>query len=374
MAIHAKLSASGSARWLTCPASVRASANIESKSSVFADEGTFAHAVAELCLNNKVNARHYLINNIPQSVYDEISSDIIYDVEMSEYVQIYLDYVRSFKGDLYVEVRCDFSNIVPEGFGTSDVVIYEKETKTLRIIDLKYGKGVKVDALDNTQAMLYALGSINTLNADVENIVISIVQPRLDHIDEWVIKLSDLEYFARYASKQAELALSDNAPFNPSNKACKWCPIKSNCSALAKHTESVLLAKFDNLDEIAEPDLLTNDRLKLILDNKSLIESFLSAVESKVFDELQRGNQFDGYKIVEGRSVRKWNELAEDKLNELAGDKAYKKSLITITEAEKLFGKEELKELTFKPQGKPTLALASDKRKLLNSLDCLNKI
>ena len=222
---HAKLSASGSSTWLNCPGSIKASENIKNTSSIFAQEGTFAHAIAELCLTNKCNASYYLNHEIPLSVYHETKIDFIFDKEMCDYIQIYLDYIRSFNLPFKVEVKADYSKWVKDGFGTSDCIMYDKNNKTLHVIDLKYGSGVKVFANNNTQAMLYALGSLS-FYSNIENITIHIVQPRLDNIDVSNISYSDLMIFAKHAKQQSQLALSDDAPLIPGDKQCKWCKAK----------------------------------------------------------------------------------------------------------------------------------------------------
>lgn len=373
MTKHAKLSASGSATWLNCPASIKATEQIENKTNIYAEEGTFAHAMAELCLKSGNNASHYLTHRIPQSVYGETYSDFIYDREMSNYVQVYLDYVRSFNIPFKVEVRADYSKWVPEGFGTSDCIAYDESTKTLHVMDLKYGKGVRVSANDNTQGMLYALGSLSHYPKP-DNVCIHIIQPRLDHIDTFDISYTDLMVFAKKASEQAENALSDNPTYNVGEKQCKWCRAKSTCKALANHTAETLLTKFGNLTtgdiETTEVDNLTDNQIRHILDNKALIEDFLKAIEAKVFEDLNSGKEFEGYKLVAGRSISKWVDTAESSLKELLNDedKLYKKSLITITEAKKLLDKDVIASLTYKPEGKPTLAKSSDKRKSINIL------
>ena len=150
MGAHSTLSPSSSDRWLNCPASVLVQKK-GNKASIYSDEGTFAHAIAELCLTNNVNANFYLTNKIPPHVYDT-TFDIYYDAEMAEYVQIYVDYVRSFQLDFKVEHFADYSKYVPNSGGTADCLMYDKTAGALHVLDLKYGKGIKVFAKDNTQA------------------------------------------------------------------------------------------------------------------------------------------------------------------------------------------------------------------------------
>lgn len=360
---HAKLSASGSERWLNCPGSVKACEGYPNKSSTFAQEGTLAHELADRCLKQNKDADQYIGKPI---LYSKIESD------MARYVQEYLDYVRSFETkntQLLTEERVDFSNIVPKGFGTMDAAVINYQTSTCHIFDLKYGQGIKVDAENNTQAQLYALGLLNELDfiGDIDKFVLHIVQPRVNHFDDWEVSTIDLKLFGEYAKQRAELALSKDAPIIPGDKQCQWCLAKADCEALAKHTEQIIASEFENLDQQdqLETIFLTDERKKLILDNKSLIESFLKAVEKDVFDRLIEGEQFAGYKLVEGRSVRQWKDGAELLLVNKLGDDAYDKKLIGITAAQKLIGKDEVDQLTIKPQGKTTLVPESDKRKAI---------
>lgn len=358
---HAKLSASGSSRWLNCPGSVKAEEGYKSESSVFAEEGTLAHELADLCLQKKVDSDSF--------VGKEVTGKII-DSEMAKHVQEYLDYVRSYetaKSELYTEKRVDFSNSVPDGFGTMDSAVIDYDSGICHIFDLKYGRGVEVSAVENTQAQLYAIGLYNELGflGEIKSFCIHIVQPRIRNYSNWEISVEDLNKFSKHVSARAKIALGDNAPRIPGDKQCQWCKAKGNCNALAKFTEQVISAEFDNLDEV-KIESMSDDRKRLILDNRSLIESFMKAVESEVFGRLSCGEKFEGYKIVEGRSVRKWGDNAEEALVKELGDDAYEKKLIGITAAQKLIGKEGVDELAYKPPGKLTLAAESDKRKAVN--------
>lgn len=362
---HAKLSASSSARWLNCPGSVKVIEQYEDKGSAFAQEGTAAHQLAELCLVNDRDPKHYL----GQSLTD--APDIAIDSEMVGYVREYIEYVKSFKGDLFVEVRVDYSNYVPGGFGTSDAIVFEDGI--LHVIDLKYGKGVEVSAVDNTQAMLYAVGALNEFGFlyDIDTITMHIYQPRIGNISECSIRVSDLLKFADYAKERALLALSDNAPLVAGDKQCQWCPHKPNCQALFEHCQEVIGAEFD---ELPQTDEIEPSRVEYILKNKKLIESWLKAVEENAFEMLMSGDEVKGFKLVEGRSNRRWidDNNAELVLSELIGDKAYTKKLISPTQAVKALGKDKTKieDLIEKPPGKPTIAPTSDKRKPFGDVSC----
>lgn len=359
---HAKLSASGSSRWLNCPGSVNAEKGYPNESSPFAEEGTLAHELADTCLKKSKDAEFYVGKKITGKIIEK---------DMARYVQEYLDFVLSHEtsnSKLYTEERVDFSNVVPEGFGTMDSAVLDFDTGVCHIFDLKYGKGVEVDAFENTQGQMYAIGLYNELGFldEIKSFRIHIVQPRIYNFSHWDITVDDLVKFGKWVKERAELALTADAPKVPGDKQCQWCRAKSDCTALAKFTEQIILTEFDNLDdEGLDQDKLTDAQKKTILDNKKLIESFLKDVESSVFDHIDAGNTFKGYKIVEGRSIRKWTDEAEEVLVEKLGDDAYKKSLISITDAQKKLGKEEVDAIAFKPPGKATLVPDSDKRKAI---------
>ncbi len=350
---HALLSASGSAQWLNCPGSVNASKGFKDSSSPFAEEGTHAHEVADLCLRHERDADYYAKRKVLKKVVPP---------EMIGFVQEYLDYVRAYEtatSTLMTEERVDFSNVVPEGFGTMDAAVIDG--KTAHIFDLKYGQGVQVQAYENTQAQLYALGLLNELAwmDEIEEFVIHIVMPRKVTPEPWKISVKDLKLFGEYATERAELAMTDSAPRVPGDKQCQWCKAKADCEQLATFVEETICAEFDDLDDLSA-DRLNDSRKKAILDNKKLIEEFLKAVETSVYERIDSGKEFPGYKIVAGRSIRVWTEEAEAWLKKKLKTKAFVKNLIGITAAEKLLGKGSIDEVTFKPVGKPTLALESD--------------
>ena len=357
MTAHAKLSASGSSRWLNCPGSVKAEENFPNKSSVFSDQGTVAHATSEKILEGADPSAllgTYPVDGIPIAV----------DQEMLDYVQIYVDYVRAIPGERMIEVRVDFSDWVPEGFGTSDAIVIDGNT--MSIVDLKYGKGVAVYAENNSQAMLYALGAVADFGAiyDIQTIKMVIVQPRLDNISEWEIDIQDLLKWGHWVSERAELALSDDAPRNPGEKQCQWCKAQATCPELLNLTHKAVGAQFDDMNDV---NSLTDEQLSFVLEHKKLIEAWLSAVEKLVEERLLAGNEFVGFKLVEGRSTRSWTDegAVESVLVEALGDAAYTKKLLSPAAAEKALGKAKsqlIKEYVNKPAGSPTLAHVSDKR------------
>lgn len=359
MAAHANLSASGSSRWLACPGSVNAEKGIKDRASPSAHEGTCAHELAELVLINGGSCFDWvgkpLIENNEHTV----------DQEMAEYVQQYVDYVKSFDGEHAYEQRVDFSDWVPEGFGTSDAIVLQGDT--LHVIDLKYGKGVQVYAENNSQGMLYALGAYSdyAMICNIKKVVIHIVQPRLDHIDEWETTLDGLLKWGEWAGQRAEMCLDPDAPRVPGDSQCLFCKAKATCPALYEQTKKAVLSDFDELDS-PSPGSLTDEQLKAALDCKKLIVSWLEAVEELVKERVEDGG-FPGYKLVAGRSLRKWgdDEKAAQVLSDLLGDDAYSRKLISPAQAEKALGKKragEVADLIVKPEGKPALVPESDKR------------
>ena len=358
--LHAKLGASNAHRWLYCAGSVAAENGLEDKGSVFAEEGTRAHDLAEQALRNG------------DQVLDNHD-----DQEMAEFVRVYTDYVRNLGPDLFIEQKLDYSEYVPGGFGTADAVsLYtDHGMLVLHIVDLKYGKGVRVDAENNPQGMLYSLGAyLDALLVESPDIIrISIVQPRLDHISEWDITPVDLLKWAEWVKERAEATLVSDAPRTPGRKTCQWCKAKATCPALMAFTQEILMADFEDLDaNITSVDRLTDEQMSTALAAKGLIEGWLHAIEQHITDQLEGGHGFPGYKLVEGRSVRQWadQEKAEKYLSRLIGKRnAYTQKFLTPTQAEKVLGKDKTKlaKHIVKPAGKATLAPESDKRPAINT-------
>lgn len=370
------MSASGSSRWLNCPGSVAAEAGIVDKSSPFADWGTCAHELADICLRTGVSPDTYLgqtLNDAPH---------IVVDNEIVECVSGYVAYVKQFKGELFSELRVDFSPWVPDGFGTSDAVIIQNNMA--HVIDLKTGRGLVVDADNNSQAMLYALGVYNDFGYLFDNVsefVLHIYQPRVSNFSDWAISLKDLLRWGEWVKLQADLALSDDAERVPGDKQCQWCKAKATCNSLAKFTQEIISAEFDDLDSLEQPNKISKAQLKIILDNKKLITSWLDAVESHVVDLLLTGEKVDGFKMVAGRSVRQWsNEDAAQEaiIAEKGAEAAFERKFISVAKAEKLLGKKHIgliSDYIIKPEGRPTLAPESDNRPSIdNVIDCFENI
>ena len=367
MSAHAKLSASGAHRWMNCPGSIAAEAGISDRSSIFADEGTLAHAICEQALTAETTAFDASIAIAEEMIVKMPHLKGCVTKDFIEACQFYIDYVRAQPGEQRMyEVRVDFSQWVPGGFGTSDVVILDGDT--MRIIDLKFGKGVKVDAENNPQPLLYALGTLNDFGwlSEINHIEMHIVQPRLDHVSVAKITRAELFKFGEKASQAAELALSDNAPRVPGEKQCRFCKVKATCPALFNMAQRVLMSEFESLD-LEPTNKLSDEQLRTALEAKPLIEAWLSSVEQLVTQRIADGGEFPGFKIVEGRSLRQWND-AEDltiTLERLFGMSAYTRKLISPAQAEKMLGKTNkaaVAKFIVKPRGKPTLTSERDPR------------
>ena len=372
---HAKLSASGSHRWITCPASIRQEALVPTVdgNTSYAAEGTAAHALGE----------YWLKNNAPAPIGTVFKESPNYPVtdEMIDYVSQYVETVLNIVGNsttpahLMVEKRVDFSHVVPEGFGTCDAIVVTNNN-ILNIIDLKYGMGVAVDAFENTQGILYAIGAMHdygfAFNILAVNIII--VQPRKDSISEYTITIEELREWEEKIKGYAELALSDDAPYNPSVKGCQFCKAKATCPALYDFTSKTLSTQFDDLT-LTPPEQVSESQLANLIKAKPLITSYFEAVEAYLQSKLESGATVEGFKLVESRTFRAWSSSAsEQDIVAILGDKAYEPpKLISPAKAEKVLGKKDahlLDALIIKPQGKATLALADDKRKGVSAVGC----
>lgn len=368
MTLHAKLGASNAHRWLHCSGSVKAEQGYDNKSSPFAIEGTAAHELGELALIAGAEPSDWIGRPLIEN------SEWVVDEDMAHHVTTYTDYVRQASmgaDNVEYEQRVSYADWVPEGFGTADVVILKGDT--IHVCDLKYGKGVQVDAENNPQGMLYALGAYAEFGfvSDFKTVKISIIQPRLDHISEWSISVKDLLKWAEWVSQRAEIALSPDAERTPGEKQCRFCNAKATCPALMKYTEDIIMADFDDLDDMPSPDKLTDNQLRKVLEHKGLIEGWLTSVETVVQERLESGHGFDGFKLVEGRSLRQWEstDAAETVLADLLGDKRYSIKLLSPAQAEKMVPKDQRKRLEVaivKPAGKPTMVRESDKRPAIN--------
>lgn len=359
---HAYLSASSSSRWLRCTAAPSFESNFEDKGSIYAEEGTKAHDVAE-----KLLRKYFAGNPLPKSAPSGISADMFEYV--MRYVEICIEKANTALAvdpgaAILVEDRLDFSNYVPEGFGTGDCVIVADGV--VEVIDLKYGKGVVVNAENNSQLRLYGLGAYDNYSFlyDISAVRMTIVQPRLDCVSSELLTVEELTAWGESIKPKAREAFDGNGAFC-AGEHCMFCKGKIKCRALADYNLNVVK------EELA-PTELENFEISEILERKKQIENWLTAVGDYALGEVLAGREYyPGFKLVLGRSSRKISdeEKAAERLKEagLTEDKIFKpKALSTITNLEKILGKKEfnniLGTLVVKPQGAPTLVPESDKR------------
>lgn len=364
---HAKLSASSAHRWLVCPGSVSLSESFADSPSSAADEGTAAHALCE----HKVKKAMKLRSKRPTSEYD---SD-----EMESCTDDYRDFVMSIFNaekercpgtELLLEQQVDYSNYCPDGFGTCDCIIVSDSV--LHIVDFKYGVGVFVEAERNPQMMLYALGAIGMFSAlyDFKDIEMTIFQPRRENVATYKTTVKELINWAENVVKPKALeALSDHPSYHPSEDACRWCRASAVCRARAERNMSMLKYEFEM------PPTLLDEEIPEILSQANHLKKWLADVEAYALDAAIHGKQWEGFKVVHGRSrtVVKDEEAVAKACHEAGYDDIYNKKMIGLTEMKKLLGKEVYKEriepLTEKKPGSLTLVPDSDRRKAVEILD-----
>ena len=371
MGKHALLSASSSHRWLNCSPSARLEQEFDDTESTAAAEGTAAHALCEHKLKKALKRR----SKKPVSEYDCDEMDAYTD-DYVEFVMEAIEEVKQTCADplVLIEQRLDFSCYVPEGFGTGDCVIVADGL--LHIIDFKYGQGVLVEAEENPQMMLYALGALRLFDAlyDIEEISMTIYQPRRDNISTWTITVDDLLSWTENVLKpRAELAFRGEGDYIPGSW-CTFCKAAVKCRARAE--AKLQLARY----EFAIPPLLTDTEIEDILLKLDDLTKWANEIQAYAQDAaINHGKVWHGFKLVESTTKRKYAD--EDAVIEAANTAGYtdilKKSLIPITEMEKLMGKKNfaaiLGNLVEKPYGKPTLVPASDRRPAITTDDAANE-
>ena len=359
--VHSVLGASAADRWMNCTPSAQLTAGMEDETTTFAAEGTAAHALCEWKVRKALKMR---AGRRPTSDY--------WTDEMEEFTDDYRDYIMDLVGQAkthckdpvtLIEQHLDFSRYVPDGFGTGDFLLVAD--KELNVVDFKYGRGVAVYADHNPQMMLYALGALNLFDClyDIEQVTMTIFQPRLSSISTWTISTEELYQWAEEVLKpKAELAAKGEGEF-VSGSWCRFCKARNTCRARA---ESFLeLARM----EFQPPALLSDEEVAEVMEKADELSKWASDVMAYAQAEaIENGKHWNGYKLVEGRSVRKFSDEAkvEAAAKEAGYTDIYNKSLITLTAFEKLMGKEAFAEIlgqyVTKPAGKLTLVPVSDKR------------
>ena len=357
---HAYLSASASHRWLACPPSAKLCAQEEDRGSPYAQQGTDAH---ELC-------QYLLEKALGKPARDPTEDLTYYDAEMQEAAEGYCAFVmeqveeakKLCKDPLVcVEQILDFSKWVEHGFGTGDCVIVSD--RLLHIIDFKYGLGVLEEAAKNSQLMCYALGAMDTFGDlyDIERIRLSICQPRRENLDTWELTKEELLSWAEdVLAPTAKLAYEGKGDFC-AGEHCQFCKVKASCRSRAEY--SMELAKYD----FAEAPALAPEEIAAILPQIDILVSWAEDIKAYALQQALSGVQYPGFKVVEGRSSRKYtDEAAVASIVAGAGYEPYEKKLLGITAMTKQLGKKRFEELlsglVIKPQGKPVLVPSADKR------------
>ena len=359
--LHSVLGASAAERWMHCTPSARLTEGMKDEETSYAAEGTAAHALCEWKVKKALKMR---AGRRPTSDY--------WTDEMEECADNYRDYIMDLVGEArkickdpitLIEQHLDFSCWVPDGFGTGDFLLVADGE--LNICDFKFGKGVPVYADHNPQMMLYALGALELFDVlyDIKTVTMTIFQPRLSNISVWSISAEDLYKWAEEELRpKAEMASKGEGEYTPGSW-CRFCKAKSTCRARA---ESFLaLARM----EFQPPALLSDEEIAEVMEKADELSRWASDIMAYASAAaINEGRHFDGYKIVEGRSIRKFSDpkAVEQAAREAGYTDIYNKTLITLTAFEKLMGKETFQEIlgryVEKPKGKLTLVPLSDKR------------
>ena len=362
---HAYLSASASERWLKCPPSAKLCAQEEDRGSPYAQQGTDAH---ELC--------QYLVEKALGMPCRDPTEDLTwYDAEMQEAAEGYCAFVLEQIAEarktcpdplVCIEQTLDFSKWVEHGFGTGDCVIVADGL--LHIIDFKYGLGVLVEATENSQLKCYALGAVDTFGDlyEISRIRLSIFQPRRENVDTFELTKEELLKWAdEVLAPTARLAYDGEGEFAAGDH-CQFCKVKASCRKRAEY--AMELAKYD----FAEAPTLDEKEIASILPRIDTLVSWADDIKAYALNQALSGVRYPGWKVVEGRSNRKYtDEAAVAKAVSDAGYEPYEKKLLGVTAMTRQLGKKKFEELlsglVVKPQGKPVLAPETDKRPEFNT-------
>ena len=371
---HALLSPSAAHRWMNCTAAPRLEANAPDRETTYAQEGTLAHAYCAMKLKD-------FFNYPTDGEVEEIKQlDAEYHTgEMDEYTDTYYTIVmekfnatraKTRDAQLRVETKLDFSKYVPDAFGTADSIIIADGC--LEIIDFKYGKGVRVSAEKNPQMLIYALGAYEAycFEYNINRVRMTIVQPRIDNLSEYELSIEDLlKWAALKLAPKAKEAYDGNGKQLP-GEWCQFCRVKCSCKVLAMQCVETA-DKFDNPKLVSKEDMQS-----IILPRIATIKTWLAGIEEYALTQALAGVEFNGWKIVEGRSNRKI--IDPNQVGSILEHNGFDESdflkpaeLRTITDLEKLCGKKLFASLCAsyidKPQGKPTLVPETDKRTAFNA-------
>lgn len=363
--VHAVLSPSSSHIWMNCPPAARMAEKFADDETSYAREGTEAHALAE----HKLRLHLGLPSTDPRDGMEFLTEEM--ENHTDDYVSFIAETLSAIRAKcpdpaVLVEQRLDFSRWVPDGFGYGDCIIVSDGT--LHVIDLKYGAGVPVSAEWNSQFLCYALGALDLLDVlyDIRDVTVTAFQPRRENVSTFSLSREALtEWAETRLMPSARLAYDGEGEFH-AGEHCRFCKARNICRSRAEH--NLELARYD----FKPPEELTGLEVSAILGRIDELTSWAKDVSDYALKEALSGREFEGWKVVEGRSVRRY--IDEEKAAEAVialGLDPYEKSILGITAMEKLIGKklfkEKLGDLVAKAPGKPTLAPLSDKRKAINT-------
>lgn len=375
---HAVLSPSSAKRWINCPPSARINAEAPQKDTVYTREGTLAHAVCELKAR-----KHFLTGVGPKkfkSLMDRYRADDLWADEMDKYTDDYLDALKDIAAEfdtpphVALEVKVDFSEYVPDGFGTADCLMIGPEggTTTLHVIDFKYGKGVEVEAEENPQMMLYALGAYLDYAPiyDIDTVKMTIVQPRIKREpDTWGLSENTLLTWANVVVEPAaKMAIQGQGEFKEGDW-CRFCAIRGSCRERARANLRAAEMDFKLPPELSDSDV--GEALTL----GRRLKQWLTDLEEYALAACLDGREIDGWKAVAGRSVRTWTDqdaaFAAARAAGIPEEMLYERKPVTLAALEKVMGKkpfaETMRPFVTVPPGKPTLVVAGDKREAITN-------
>jgi len=383
---HTSRSPSGYDQWSVCTASVDA---IESDKKIgliatddggsdYAREGTVAHALLALSLDMRMSPRDFMYEEI---FVDDLNETAVIEPEMAEEVDKAYEYVMDFVtpgAEVWVEQKMPLEKVLPGQKGTADVVVLAANKKRLHVFDLKYGKGKRVEVTNNSQMKLYGIGAFDHLldrkiRTQLKDLMLHVVQPRIENIGNWVFDKGDLERFRVEAFQRYQETLDPERRKFVAGEHCWFCDRRARCRTLKESIYSKIIEdpEADAFDAFKNPDSMTNEELAEIHPMLSFIGAWATNVRKFMEDRAAQGEQFPGLKLVEGKKgTRRWKDetKADQYLQEkgLDDDQRYQKKLQSPAQAEKIIGRKNLddsfKQLIDQPDGKPSLAPADDPR------------
>lgn len=379
---HAEITASGSHRWIACPPSVQLEKQFPDTTSEAAREGTLAHEICEIKARQKFYQKTdigYMAKNVATRELNKLRKDPLFDDEMEDHADHYvgeLDLLAlgfSVRPHIYLETKLDLSEWIPDGFGTADCIMVGGDR--LLVADFKYGKGVKVEAENNTQMMLYALGAwkMYGLIYDIQRVTMVILQPRLSvNPSVWEVSIGELLNFGVYAKERARMAAAGEGEYCPGEEQCRFCRARQQCRARADY--NIRMAFSGVVGQL--PPLISNAEVGEYLEKGEDVAKWLKDLQDYALSACLAGDEIPGFKAVEGRGSRDWTdqEAAFKALQASGVPEAvmYERKALTLAALEKVVGKkafaEAVGEYVEKKPGKPALVKASDKRPAITNV------